>query len=93
MIKKSKITKTTLKRKLLEAESSTILSHKFAHTDINKCSIPKCTGSGVLIQISAIGGKQLINPILIKDGLSEETINSIKKDIKRSSDILTSFKL
>jgi len=90
---KKKVTHKETKRKLLEAQASTVLSHVFATTDIEKCSEEKLTGSGVVLQLSGIGGKDIINPILIRDGLSNETIEAIKKDLKRSHNLILSIKL
>lgn len=91
--KKKKKTHKETKRELLEAKSSTVLAHVHASSYIGKCSTDKMMGSGVLLQLTGIGGKDLINPILIRDGLSEETIEAIKKDIKRSYDLNVEIKL
>ena len=93
MDKATKKTHKQTKRALLEAQASTVLAHKFGHEDMKKCSTDNLMASGVLIQLTGIGGKQLVNPILIRDGLSAETIAAIRNDIKRSSDLNTSISL
>lgn len=92
-IKKKKKTKKQLKRELLEARASTLLAYKFAYDMIHKTSTDHLMGSGVLLQLTGIGGNQLTNPVLIRDGLSKETIEAIKKDIKRSSELEESIKI
>lgn len=40
--------------------------------------------SAVIINITALDGKQLIGDVAIKDGLSKDTIASLIKDIERT---------
>lgn len=49
-------------------------------------------GSGVLLELTFIGGKEAISPVVIKDGLSAETIAAIKADIRRSYELAVAFK-
>jgi len=37
-------------------------------------------GSGVILQISAIGGAVVLPPVMIRDGLSPETIKALQDD-------------
>lgn len=92
-MKSNRKTRKQLKRELLEAHASTVLAHKFAHDTIKKCSTDSLMGSGVVIQLTGIGGKELMPTVLVRDGLSNETIEAIKRDIKRSSDLAMSIKL
>lgn len=82
-----------LERALLEAQGSTLLSYKFAYEKLDKLSTDYLMGSGILLQLTGIGGRELINPVLIRDGLSKETIEFIKKDLKRSSELTELFKI
>jgi hypothetical protein len=74
-------------RKILELESQLAHRYHFANQTIDKCSTKHLMASGVLLQLTGVGGKELINPVMIKDGLSTETIEAIKKDLKRSYDL------
>lgn len=49
-------------------------------------------GSAVIITLTSLGGKELILPSAIRDGLSKETIAAIKLDLKRSYEVATVFK-
>lgn len=89
MIKK---TKKQLKREILELKSSTPQAYRLAYDNLINTSIDNNMASGVLLQITGIGGKELTS-VLIQDGLSDETIKAIKKDIKRSSDTMLLGKL
>lgn len=85
-IKPKKKTRLELERALLEAHALAPFSYGFAHTDIVKASTDRLMGSGVLLQLTVLGGKEIINPVVIRDGLSADTIECLKRDIKRSSD-------
>lgn len=81
-----KLTRQQLERKLLEAESMAPFRYGFAHKDIGKASTDYLMASGVLLQLTVLGGREIISPVVIRDGLSADTIECLKRDIKRSSD-------
>lgn len=91
--KPAKKTRQQLEREILEMKASLAASYHFANLEIGKCSSDNFMGSGILLQLSAIGGKELINPVLLRDGLSDETIAAIKRDLKYSYDNATLFKV
>lgn len=80
-------------RKILELESQLVHRYYCANEEISKASTNKMMGSGVLLQLTALGGGEIINPVMIKDGLSFATIEAIKADLKRSYDLTVMFKL
>ena len=81
-----------LKRENLELQAGMAFSYHTADMEIHKTNTKTRMGSGVLLQLSAIGGKDIINPVMIRDGLSDETIECLKKDIARSYELTTMFK-
>lgn len=87
-----KLSRQALERKILELEAQLSHRYAFADTEIHKAGTDRMMGSGVLIQISALGGKDIINPVIIRDGLSKETIAAIREDLKRSYAICTLHK-
>lgn len=87
-----KLTKTQLERKVLELESQLAHRYHFASSQISGAAIRKRMASGVMLQLTAIGGEQIIPPVTIKDGLSEETIDALKKDLLRSFELAIAFK-
>jgi len=89
----SRPTLTKLKRENLELKASTGAAHVHQHRNIKNASTDKLMGSGCLLEISGIGGKLLIEPIMISDGLSPETIAAIQKDIKRSLELKNLHKI
>lgn len=85
-------TKAVLKRKLTEALAGQAHVYHFAGHEIEKLSIDKLMGSGVIITMTVLGGRAGMGPTLIRDGLSPETIAAIKADLKRSYDLAIQFK-
>lgn len=84
--------KEDLKRKVEELTGLLASTYYFADEGLNKAGIGFMLGSGVLLQIRALGGKELIEPVVIRDGLSEETIEALRKDIVRSYELATALK-
>ena len=95
MSEKAKVRKPTraeLKRKLLEAEALQIHQYHFADAYLAAIKPGSFMGSGVVLQLSAIGGREVVKPVMIKDGLSPETIEAIRADLRRSYELLTELK-
>lgn len=84
-------TKADLARKVMELTAQLASTYHFADAALHKAGSP-LVGSGVLLQMNALGGRELISPVVIKDGLSPETIAAIRKDIQRSYELAVMFK-
>lgn len=91
-IKKRKLTRDELQRKILELESQLIHVYHFADQYLAGIKPGSFTGSGVLLQLTAIGGREIVPPVMIKDGLSADTIAAIRRDLVRSYENMTEFK-
>ena len=85
-------TRQELERKVKELESQLVHRHHFATRSIDKAGTKNIMGSGVIISLVVLGGREIIEPLCIRDGLSDETINALKADIIRSYEIATMFK-
>lgn len=82
--------KEDLKRDVLELNAQLSSSYHFADAELDKfCDL---MGSGVLLQLSTLGNRKVLHPVVILDGLSKETIEAIRKDILRSYELATAFK-
>lgn len=90
--KPKKPTRAQLQRKLLELEANLASTYHFADAYLSKIKEGSFMASGVVLQITALGGKEVIPPVMIADGLSPETIAAIRKDIVRSHELATMFK-
>jgi hypothetical protein len=95
-MKTNKITKkakiTQLERELREALAGQVHTHYFACKEIGKASMKHLMSSGVVLTLTVPGGRELFQPVLIHDGLSDETIAALKNDLKRSFDTATIMK-
>ena len=91
--KQPKPTRADLERKVQEALAGQAHTYHFASQSIGKASTAHMMSSGVMLTLTALGGREIISPVLIRDGLSEETIAAIKRDLKRSYDLATMYKV
>lgn len=73
-----------LLRKTAELAGQLAGAYKRAGRDLPKASMEHLMASGVLLQLTALGGRELIEPVLIRDGLSPETIEALRADLHRS---------
>ena len=92
MEKKTKKTRAQLGREILELKASAVYVYHYSSATIEKASTEYLTGSGVVLQLTALGGREIISPTLIRDGLSKETIEAIQSDIRASYELATLFK-
>lgn len=81
-----------LERKLNEALAGQAHVYHFASASIDNASTDHLLASGVIITLTVLGGREIFNPVLIRDGLSRETIAALKADFARSYGNAVSFK-
>jgi hypothetical protein len=84
MVKKPKPTRKQLERKLLEMEAQLASSYHFSSVTLKEFTYPKLMASGVLLQLSTLGNTKSMVPVVIRGGLSQETVNGLLKDMNRS---------
>lgn len=76
-----------LERKLVEANGQHAYVYAYASDAVEKASTDHLTASGVVLTLTALGGREIVKPVVIRDGLSAETIAAIRKDLRRSYDL------
>ena len=81
-----------LQRQLREALAGQVHTYHFADVGLDKASAKHLMASGVVITLTVLGGRDLIPPTLIRDGLSDELISALREDIRRSYMNATAFK-
>lgn len=81
-----------LERKLQESEASQIHHYHFATAELPKAGIDRLNGSGVILTLTVLGGRKICDPVLIRNGLSAETISALKADMVRSFEYATELK-
>lgn len=90
---KNKVTKADLKRQIMELKAQLPVRDTTAYSAIDKAHTDKCLGSGVIVSMVFLGGNFIFEPVLISDGLSQETIDAIKTDLRRSQELKTMYKI
>lgn len=88
--KTPKKTRARLEREILELHAQLAHAYHFADATLHKAG--NLMASGCVVQLTAVGGADLIHPVMIKDGLSPETIEALRKDIERSYARAVEFK-
>lgn len=88
-IKPKPPTRETLQRQVVELRSQLPFNYGHADRDVVKACTARMAGSGVVLRLTALGGHDIVDPVVIMDGLSEDTILALRRDIKRSFDRVT----
>ena len=73
-----------LENKLRSAEAYQVHRLHFASYALDKISTDKMGGSGVIISITTLNGKPIVDPTVVSGGLSLETIAALQADMRRS---------
>ncbi len=81
-----------LQRKLTEAEAYHIHRLHFFSAELDKFTTKKLAGSAVVITLKVLGGKLSTDPVAISNGLSDDTIAAIRRDLLRSYEERSQFK-
>lgn len=90
--KPKKPTRKDLEHQVLELKAQLACAYAQASRDIEKSGTDHMMASGVLLQLTALGGREIIKPVVILDGLSDETIEALRKDLIRSYELATAYK-
>jgi hypothetical protein len=84
-------TRADLQREVKELTAQLAATYHFASAQLPKAG-DALMASGALLQLHALGGRELICPVVIRDGLSADTIAALQRDIARSYDLAVMFK-
>ena len=83
-MKKQTKTRADLLRQVAELNAQLASAYHFAAATLDKAGQDRMMASGVLLQMTALGGRELIVPVVIRDGFSADTLAAIRRDIVRS---------
>lgn len=64
-----------------------ILTLKTASANLAKSVRPRYMASGVIVTITDLEGKEIVGPVIISDGLSNETVAALNNDIRVTYDM------
>lgn len=84
-----KLTNAELQRKIVELESQLAFAYARASEQVKKASSDNLMASGAIVTITALGGRVIMSPICIRDGLSHDTIKALQADILNSYNLAT----
>lgn len=85
-------TVASLRRKVADLSAQLIHLYQVADSQVEKAGQRHLMASGAIVQITALGGREIVPPVLIRDGLSDETIAAIRADLRRSYATAVAFK-
>ena len=81
-----------LERQLTEAKAAQVHNYHFADANVGKAVTEKMMGSGVILTITALGGREIVEPVMILNGLSQETVAALRADFRRAFKYATELK-
>lgn len=81
-----------LQRQLKEALAGQAHTYHFAAAGLEKASTQHLVGSGVVLTLTVLGGRELFSPVLLRDGLSDPLIAALRADFARGYELATRFK-
>jgi hypothetical protein len=76
-------TRKELERRILELEAQGALTLKSSIKAIDKAGEP-LFASACIVHITALGGREILPPFAIYDGLSKATIDCFKTDLQKT---------
>jgi hypothetical protein len=81
-----------LERQLREALAGQSHVYHFADHGLDKASTKHLMGSGMVITLTVLGGRELIQPTMLRDGMSDELIAALRADFRRSYELANLYK-
>lgn len=82
----------TLERKNRELEANLAHTYHFAQAGIIQAGRDRTMGSGIVVTMHYLGGKEVCPPFMLKDGLSVPLIAALCNDLIYSFDRAVEFK-
>lgn len=79
----------SLQQELINLKASRPLNYKLALSEIKDINNSKYTGSGVVIHVTNLLGHNVLRPVYLESGFSNELIAAFTNDIKNSLDKIT----
>lgn len=86
MKKDSSVQIAALKSLLLVAKASSIVTMSQAFRQLDKVTKEKMMASGVVLTLANLSGDNIVGPVVIPDGLSDELIKLLKEAIFNASE-------
>jgi len=90
--KPNRDTRQQLERKIAELQAQLVHVYHFAAASLPGASTDKCMGSGVFLQLTAVGGAEIIPMVYIRDGITSGTLQALREEICASYELATIYK-
>lgn len=84
MANEIKETKKQLKQRIITLQSQIPSAYTAAIRNVENCGTSNYTGSGVILKLTDFNGKELVSPVCITDGLSNEAIDILTREFEIS---------
>jgi hypothetical protein len=78
-----------LRQRIIDLEAQIASRCSNAIQELNGARIEKMQASAIILTITALGGRQIVPPVAIRDGLSDVAINALQDDLLRSYSLAT----
>lgn len=85
-------TRADLLREVRELKAQLASTAHFAAEDLKKLGPDRVMGSGIIVEMSTLGGRLTVGPFCIRDGFSKATIDALTADLVRSYELAIAFK-
>lgn len=84
-------TRAELEQRVIDLESQLIHRYEAAKKELDKTG-ESLHASAAVLRITGLGGREIVSPVAILNGLSKESIEALKRDLQRSFDSATHTK-
>ena len=81
-----------LERKLQEALAGQAHRYRSAQEGLKKAGEKYLGASGIVVTMTVLGGRQLFEPVLIRDGLAQATIDALNAEMVKSYELAILYK-
>lgn len=85
----SKKNNKELRHEIAELKAQLAHVYAFASSELLKLGTDRLMASGIFMRLHKIGQTEPVVDVVIRDGLSNRTINSLLDDLSRSYDLAT----
>lgn len=89
MTKLQKIAKLQAELRAYKAED--VYTMRLAYDELAKLTKSRFMASGLILHITDPGGREVLQPVMIKDGFSDSTIAAIQADLKAGLEMRLAF--
>lgn len=88
---RTKKTKAELEQQIVDLSAQLVHRYKSAKKELDGAG-ETLTASAAVIRITGLGGREIVAPVAIINGLSKETIQALRNDLQRSFDHVAGVK-